>query len=72
MRSEILNTWGATTWPSSCCNPMNKRISQTALIVKQKELFDQDLQVFNERLRVYAGPDHPHEAQQPRRLISLR
>jgi hypothetical protein len=28
--------------------------AQTALIVKQKETIDQDLQVFNERLRVYA------------------
>lgn len=28
--------------------------AQTALILKQKEVIDQDLQVFNERLRVYA------------------
>lgn len=28
--------------------------AQTALILKQKGIIDQDLQVFNERLRVYA------------------
>ena len=32
IRSEIRNTWGATTWPSSCCSAMNAMISQTALI----------------------------------------
>ena len=32
IRSEIRNTCGATTWPSSCCSPTNRRISQRALI----------------------------------------
>ena len=32
IRSEIRNTWGATTWPSSCWRPTNSSITQTALI----------------------------------------